>query len=283
MVITNQKKCFTMIPNELYGTGLSALEIHILAKILEFERNGLQCYISNDHFAYLYGVSRNTIDSALKKLESKKLIQRDTKYINERGQKNKTRLLSIDKAGYSIFIQCNKVKNQYEDEYPYKDTEKPSPKTGTNLAQKLTEPSPEIEKSYPKNWAIKEKLKYKKHTIKKKSEIEDVADAPVRFAQGNFVAEADTSKKHNFKIDMEEMKDRINKLDLQELEGIIEDFTNGERYINIVKKYKIKYLNLDIIELIKDQIMFLQAEEESDIILNEYINDLNINMDYGIM
>ena len=70
---------FLKVEKDLLETGLSPIEILVIAQIMEFETNTGDCFISNDVLAKLFGVSTTTIDRCLKGLETKGLIKRDTK------------------------------------------------------------------------------------------------------------------------------------------------------------------------------------------------------------
>lgn len=88
-------KMFLQVDKDLLGLGLKPLEILVLAQIMEFVRNTGDCFMSDDKFAELFGVTERTIGNTMGALEEKGWIIRETK--NKKGGKNRHIKLSTEK------------------------------------------------------------------------------------------------------------------------------------------------------------------------------------------
>ena len=78
---------FLAIDKRLLGKGLNPTELLIYAQVAEYNRTTGDCFISDKTMAEMFGVSESTISRAVKALEEKKLIRRETK--NVRGGKER--------------------------------------------------------------------------------------------------------------------------------------------------------------------------------------------------
>ena len=87
--MTNKKLNFEFlaINKEWLGKGLNPTEILILSQVAEYERNTGDCFISDKAMSELFGVSESTISRAVKALEDKGFLKRETK--NVRGGKER--------------------------------------------------------------------------------------------------------------------------------------------------------------------------------------------------
>ena len=70
---------FLRIDGNMFKLGLSAEELIILAKIMEFHYNTGKVFVSNEMFAELCGCSESTIKRKIKHLEELGLIVKETK------------------------------------------------------------------------------------------------------------------------------------------------------------------------------------------------------------
>ena len=70
---------YLKVDKGLFGTGLNPTEILLLAQFMEFERTTGDCFISDLTLANNLCVSESTISRAIKTLESKGYIKRETK------------------------------------------------------------------------------------------------------------------------------------------------------------------------------------------------------------
>ena len=77
-----------MVSKSLYSTGLNTTEMMLISQIKEFERNGSECFVTNQQFADWFGVSTKTIERTLDKLEENNYIKRETKTVNTNGKKS---------------------------------------------------------------------------------------------------------------------------------------------------------------------------------------------------
>lgn len=72
---------FLMVNKDLFGWGLSPIEILIVSQVMEYQRTTGDCFMSDQALAALFGVSASTVSRALAALEEKGLLQRETKNI----------------------------------------------------------------------------------------------------------------------------------------------------------------------------------------------------------
>lgn len=87
----------------LSNTELTLLEKLIISQIQEFTKNSKECYMTDRQFAEAFGVSTKQITRAMKSLDDKGVITRDTKFVHDNGQKSKTRTLeAMDINGYCL-------------------------------------------------------------------------------------------------------------------------------------------------------------------------------------
>lgn len=86
---------FLKVNKDLFKLGLNPTEILIMAQVMEYNNNTGNCYISNDTLASMFAVSAKTISRAIKNLEDKGLLTRDTK--NIKGGKERHMVVNIQK------------------------------------------------------------------------------------------------------------------------------------------------------------------------------------------
>ena len=72
---------FLKVDKNLFGKGLNPTELLIYSQIAEYNRNTGDCFISDKAMAEMFGVSESTISRAVKALENKGLIRRETKNV----------------------------------------------------------------------------------------------------------------------------------------------------------------------------------------------------------
>lgn len=82
---------YLQVNKDFFKLGLNPTEILTLSQVAEFERNTGDCFMSDSYLAERFGVSEKTISRALKVLEDKGFIKRETKNV----QKGKERHIHI--------------------------------------------------------------------------------------------------------------------------------------------------------------------------------------------
>jgi DNA-binding MarR family transcriptional regulator len=95
---------FLQVNKDFYNLGLKPIELLILAQISEFQRNTNDCFISDEAMANNFGVSAKTVSNALKSLEEKNFITRNTKNIKG----GRERHLSVREDQIEKFLQQKK-------------------------------------------------------------------------------------------------------------------------------------------------------------------------------
>ena len=72
---------FLAVDKERLGKGLKSIDILVMAQIEEFQRNGLQCYMTTEQLSTLFGESERTVERCLERLVKAKQIVRQKKYV----------------------------------------------------------------------------------------------------------------------------------------------------------------------------------------------------------
>ena len=101
---------FMKVNKELFKSGLSPLEILIVSQIEEFNINTGDCFISDATLAENFGVSESTVKRAIKALEEKGYITRETR--NVKG--GKVRHMRIAKTYKCQNEPCTSVKMNFD-------------------------------------------------------------------------------------------------------------------------------------------------------------------------
>jgi DNA-binding MarR family transcriptional regulator len=90
---------FLQINKDLFELGMNPTEIIILAQVMEFNRNTGDCFMSDKQFAAMLNVSDKTVSRALKELEDRGFITRETKNIKGGKERHiKVNLAAIESA-----------------------------------------------------------------------------------------------------------------------------------------------------------------------------------------
>lgn len=97
---------FLQVNKDLFGSGLSPIEMLVLSQIEEFDRNTGDCFISNATMANNFNVSEKTIARTLDSLENKGLIVRNTRNC----QKGKERHITLAKDKMTLANETAKDK-----------------------------------------------------------------------------------------------------------------------------------------------------------------------------
>lgn len=93
---------FLMINKDLLGNGLSPIEILITAQVMEFQKNKMTCYMTDEQLADSLGVSKSTVSRALGKLsDEKRFIDRHTETVKSK----QVRTLSFNQEEYEKFLK----------------------------------------------------------------------------------------------------------------------------------------------------------------------------------
>ena len=96
---------FLMVNKDLLGKGLSPIEILIMAQVMEFQKNKVICYLTDEQLAESLGVSKSTVSRALSKLcDEKRFIDRHTETIKSK----QVRTLSFNKDEYEKFLEAKR-------------------------------------------------------------------------------------------------------------------------------------------------------------------------------
>ena len=89
-----------ILNKERLGKGLTILEQAILAQVEEYEKNKCPCFITNEQFAFMFGVSLYQVKLALDRLEKVYgLIKRETSNVRADGGKGKMRIIKLTHQG----------------------------------------------------------------------------------------------------------------------------------------------------------------------------------------
>lgn len=88
-------KDFLAVDKERLGKGLKSIDILVMAQIEEFQRNGLQCYMTTEQLSTLFGESERTVERSLERLVKARQIVRQKKYVAGSGRGNCQRILSL--------------------------------------------------------------------------------------------------------------------------------------------------------------------------------------------
>lgn len=86
---------FLAINKKYYGLGLKSIDLLIIAQVEEFQRNGCECYVTNEQFSEQFGESVDTVKRSLNKLENLDIITRHTTSITGKGRANKQRKIYL--------------------------------------------------------------------------------------------------------------------------------------------------------------------------------------------
>lgn len=87
---------YLQVQKEWLGLGLKSIEILLLNQIYEFNRNGEECYMTNEQFSSLFGESVSTVKRALDRLEEKGAISRSTTFTEGYGRATKLRTIRVN-------------------------------------------------------------------------------------------------------------------------------------------------------------------------------------------
>ena len=101
---------FLKVNKDLFSLGLNPTEILILAQIMEYSTNTGDCFMSDKSFSVLFGVSDKTISRALKNLEDKSFISRETK--NSKGGKERHIRINTNKIEEALSKDKMSADNQ---------------------------------------------------------------------------------------------------------------------------------------------------------------------------
>lgn len=86
---------FLQLNKDLFKLGMNPTEIIILAQVMEYNRTTGDCFMSDKTFAAMLSISDKTVSRALKELEDRGFIIRETK--NVKGGKERHIRVNLDK------------------------------------------------------------------------------------------------------------------------------------------------------------------------------------------
>lgn len=87
---------FLAVWKDNFGTQLNSLELLIVSQIKEFQNNGLDCYVSNEQFSWMFGESISKVKRSLNKLEELGVIKRSVSFVQGNGKANRQRILYLN-------------------------------------------------------------------------------------------------------------------------------------------------------------------------------------------
>lgn len=97
---------YLLLNKERFGKGLTILEQAILAQVEEYEKNKCPCFITNEQFAFMFGVSLYQVKTALDNLERVYgLIWRETTSSRAEGGKGKMRVIHTKHQGWYSTVE----------------------------------------------------------------------------------------------------------------------------------------------------------------------------------
>lgn len=93
---------FLQINKDLLSNGLSPIEILLTAQVMEFQKNNMTCYMTDEQLADAFGVSKSTVSRALSKLaDERRFINRHTETVKSK----QVRTLSFNQEEYEKFLK----------------------------------------------------------------------------------------------------------------------------------------------------------------------------------
>lgn len=124
---------FLKLNKDLFKLGLNPTELIILAQIMEFDTNGMICYMTNEQFAAMLTVSERTVSRALNDtLQAKGYIT----IVNPKSKSRSFRLNrdvieaelgqidSVEEHRQNVQENMDSLSNQHRQNDPIKDKEK---------------------------------------------------------------------------------------------------------------------------------------------------------------
>lgn len=82
---------FLKVNKDLFGIGLSPIEILIVSQVLEYQTKGMECFESDASFAADFGMSESTVSRAIGALKKRGILTADTRNV----QRGKIRYLNV--------------------------------------------------------------------------------------------------------------------------------------------------------------------------------------------
>lgn len=88
---------FLAVNKRYFGAGLKSLDILIVARIDEFQRNNCECHLTNQQFCEMFCEDINAVKRSIKKLGDMGIVIRHTEFIGSNGRSNRQRTLTVNK------------------------------------------------------------------------------------------------------------------------------------------------------------------------------------------
>ena len=247
---------FLAVYKELFGLGLNSLDMLIISQVYEYQRNDLDCHVTNEQFSEWFGESLYKIERSIKKLSNFNIIDKQTTFVSGKKAKdgkkagNRQRVIKLNpKSMWDIEFGTSAIKAPNDDE------------TWNQHNQVI------IDKSIKKSISIKE------------NQSAEDADADAELVGTN---SCDNNTKNDNPLKKYRTWDECSDEELQEiLDGYKEyqesNGTRGLSYNDIAEKYNIKreYINSDNIKNIKT-ILFNREQARNTTVNDDYdISDLS--------
>lgn len=87
---------FLAVNKKYFELGLKSVDLFVIAQIEEFQRNGHECYVTNEQLSKMLNESESTIKRSIDKLEKMNIIKRNTTFVKGQGRSNKQRTMTIN-------------------------------------------------------------------------------------------------------------------------------------------------------------------------------------------
>lgn len=114
---------FLAVNKEYFNLKLKSIDILILSQIDEFNRNGCDCYITNQQLSDMFGESVKTVERSLKKLDELGFINRNTVVSRDNGQSSKIRTMTLNYKTIKANAKMTDGLNDEMDKLPSKGEE----------------------------------------------------------------------------------------------------------------------------------------------------------------
>lgn len=84
------------------------LSVLIISRVLDYTKDGLKCYITNERLAKIFNTSERTIKRRIKDLIDLGILNSDVTLITGQGQKTRQRILNVNNAEIGMCFEMQK-------------------------------------------------------------------------------------------------------------------------------------------------------------------------------
>lgn len=97
------------------GLGLKSIDLLILSQVEEFQNNGLECFMTNEQFSWMFGESVSKVKRSLDRLEELDIVKRSVKFVQGNGRANKQRVLYVnDRSKWKVHSEPSINQNEQQ-------------------------------------------------------------------------------------------------------------------------------------------------------------------------